>query len=403
MENALRNGEELRHQLSGLIQEGSLGLDIGPPRPDGDGGRGRWLILSPRPFLAGIQMTVGYFLLFGAIPYVMLRTSGELPPYLWPLLALQLYGALWSGWAAASTRLASRSVMNIIEAEVLPALSPRAVDAVSREIARRHTDARARWASFFLSWALGGGAAAIAGMLLYFDLPERFRPPVGWMVFWSLGWWVLYTTAAKVVMVSRFYEAFAIALAPDEAAGGRDEPLLFWPNAAGSSLVAGIAQVAKRMLLFWLLLAISIALILPFGGYVGEMIKLEYVDRWDAPLAGALKLGAVEGVNFVIAHLVGTALFSIGVGSLIFLRNEARLRRAARATTAMALRVIEREAGSLAGRNSLAKGEAKRIAELRTLHAEVAGGAPHRTFLLSGLSLIIPFVPLLSLLLNLLA
>ncbi len=372
--------EELKRQLHGLL-ESSLGLNIYPRLP-GLGEITSRFFLSLGPLVAGTQMAALYFLLFGALPWFVFRLWGEVPPSVWPLMVLQLYGAIWSGWATTSTRLASASITGVIERDVIPALSAPAVADISEALHRRYPGGTARWRLFGISWLLGAGAAAIAGILVYRDLPAAFRPAVGQIIWWSLGWTLLYTTAAKVVNVSRFYEIFAAALA-------RHNQELFRPNPAASTVIAGIALVAKRMLLFWFAIAISIALILPFGLCVVQLIAAD-----AAPGAG------IYDLRFVIAHLLGTAFFSIGVGSFIFLRNEARLRDAVQGASAVTLRAIEAEARRLQNQGSITAGERKRLAELRALHAEAASGGSYRTVLLSGLSLIIPFVPLITLLLS---
>lgn len=372
--------EELKRQLHGLL-ESSLGLNIYPRLPRLGEVTSRFS-LSSGPLVAGMQMAVLYFLFFGTLPWFVFRLSGEVPPSVWPLMVLQIYGAIWSGWATTSTRLASASITGVIERDMIPALSAPAIADISEALHVRYTGGTARWRLFGISWLLGAGAAAIAGILLYRDLPAAFTPDVREIIWWSLGWMLLYTTAAKVVNVSRFYEIFAAVLV-------RHDRELFQPNPAASSVIAGAALVAKRMLLFWFGIAISIALILPFGLGVVQLIAADV-----APGAG------IYDLRFVIAHLLGTAFFSIGVGSFIFLRTEARLRDAVQGASAAALRAIEAEARRLQDQGSITAGERKRLAELRALHAEAASGGSYRTFLLSGLSLIIPFVPLITLLLS---
>lgn len=393
--------KRLEGQLEYLLQ-GSLGLNIYPRLSDlariprltflsrwareaDSAGKPSRLALSDNALLAGIQLAALYFLFFGILPWFIFRRSGDISPAFWPLMVLQLYGALWAGWATTSTRIANRSVMAVIK-DIIPELSPEARKDVSDEIHRRSTP---WWRLLVVSWGLGAVAAAIAGYLVYHDLPARLRPSqweIGW---WCLGWTLLYTTSAKVVNVSRFYQIFAESFEEKQA--------LLWLNPAASFVVASTALVAKRMLLFWLAIAISIALILPFGLLVVELIRPE--NTLDSGLAD-LGPAQVQDLRFVVWHLVGTAFFSIGVGSLVFLRSEAALRRAARYASAAALRIIEKEVGNLQPARQLSELDLKRFAALRSLHADISEGGSYRTFVLSGLSLIIPFVPLLTLLLK---
>lgn len=321
-----------------------------------------------------------YLLFFAIMPLALswLAGDGKVPPTLWPLLVFQVYGAFWAGWAAMSTRIANRSIMDVAQ-DVIPSLSGPVLDRISRRLSRRYWP---RWRLLLISWAIGAAAASLAGVLLHNQLSGTDAPPAWQIVWWCVGWTILYTTSAKVVNVGRFHQIFAQSLSQNQA--------LFWPNASKSRVVAAIALIAKRMLLFWVAVAISIALILPFG----------LLADWIALGMPAGELGAtrIPLLSFTFWHLAGTAIFSIGGGSLVFLGTEAALRRAARREAAAALRIIEEETESLQNRRALTLPDIERLAKLRSLHAEVTEGGSYRTFVLTGLSVILPFVPLLSLL-----
>lgn len=327
-------------------------------------------------------MTGLYLFFFAIMPLALswLADGGKVPPSLWHLLAFQVYGAFWAGWAAMSTRIANRSIMDVAQ-DVIPSLSGPVLDRISRRLSRRYWP---RWRLLLISWAIGAAAASLAGVLLHNQLPGTAAPPAWQIVWWCVGWTILYTTSAKVVNVGRFHQIFAQSLSQDQA--------LFWPNAAKSHVLASIALIAKRMLLFWLAVAISIALILPFA------LLADWIASGMPP--GGPGATRIPLLSFTVWHLAGTAIFSIGGGSLVFLGTEAALRRAARREAAAALQIIEDEAEGLDKRGELAASDIERLAELRSLHADVAEGGSYRTFVLSGLSLIIPFVPLLTLLLK---
>lgn len=338
-------------------------------------------------------MAAIYVVFFAALPWLIVRYSGGDPFLTEPLIILQLYGALWSGWATASTRIASRSVTGTITNDLIPALSPEALAYVNGKLDRRYSGPAAKPRLLLLSWGIGTAAAAIAGTLFYGDLPEPFKPSVGQILWWCLGWTLLYTTAAKVVNVSRFYEIFADALA-----AGRQP--LFWLNAAESTVVEAIAKVGRQVLLFWLSIALSIALIVPFGLYSAWLFHGHLMHQaLTQSISDYPTLARFQG-SFMVAHLAGTAFFSIGIGSFVFLRTEAALRRAVGTASAAALRLIEGEVGLLLGKKLPAAPDRKRLSELRSLHTDVAKGGSRRTVLFSGLSLVIPFVPLLTLLLK---
>src|SRR3954452_11032803 len=125
MRNPAENYEE-RARLEALLDDllqGSLGLNIYPRLPSGKRLPGA-VALTSNAFLAGIQMTAVYFLFFGILPWFLFWQSGHIPSSLWPLFALQLYGAVWAGWATTSNRIVHRSVMDVIEQQIIPELSP---------------------------------------------------------------------------------------------------------------------------------------------------------------------------------------------------------------------------------------------------------------------------------------
>src|SRR5262249_25506712 len=84
------------------LLEGSLGLSILP----GPVSRARSLIRDD--YWAGLQIGLLYALFFCAIPWLLFIVSGA-PILKFPtsLFYFQVYGSFWSGWATASSRLAS--------------------------------------------------------------------------------------------------------------------------------------------------------------------------------------------------------------------------------------------------------------------------------------------------------
>lgn len=387
---------QLRERVKGQLQKLlgiSLGLNIYPPLPrlwgrvkSGPRPLARSVELLSLPngeLLAGFQMALVYFLGFGLLPWFVTALSDDSFRALRPLLVLQLYGALWAGWATTSTRLASRSIMDIVERDLLPSLSRMTLEQVSSKLASVYDGPKARLKLYAGSWTIGSAAAAISTWLVHRDLTPRFEPGTLDLLWWWMGWTLLYTTAAKVVISTRCFKAFAQALANQEDG-------LFWPSPASSSAIASVALVARRMLFFWFSIAVSIAMILPFGLYLVPVLEPEpFIQdtlRTRMPM-------------FVLAHLIGTALFSIGAGSVIFLQTEAKLKRAAQVASAAALRDLEKAVGT-PDEWTVSTKELDRLAQIKSLHADAAAGASYRVLALSGFSLIIPFVPVLTLLLK---
>jgi hypothetical protein len=374
--------EELKLRLDDLLEQ-SLGLNVFP-KISSNYLLG-WKIRLPRgPLSAGLAMAGFYLLAFFLLPWILFDRMSDESPSLEAALIFQLYGAVWSGWAAATTRIASRSVFSALTKEVIPRLSGAPTDWISGQLA---TPPYLRSRLLFASWAIGLFAAVIATSLLSYDIPML---PFRFLIWWAAGWALLYATAAKVVLVSRFYGLFAEALSRNSS-----DLYPLCPNR--SPLVVELTIVSRRMLLFWFGIMLSIALIIPFNLLAASRFNFFFVG---IGIFGGANRMAIGTSRFVIAHLVGTAVFSIGVGTFVFLRSEAALRRAVRSAANAQLQPIENEVNALLA-NGFDIDLAKRLSELNALHADVAAGGSYRAAVIGGVSLILPFIPLILLILKL--
>jgi|GEM_PF-7120902 len=316
-------------------------------------------------------MALWYLTLFVALPWLVF----EADPSLRPMLVFQVYGAFWAGWAAMTTRLASAAVYDILDSRVIDRLSDAAALWVDQQLDAKQY---ARPHLLISAWMVGIIGAATAAALLAGDLSGIPLPALLW---WALGWALLYATAAKVVLVGRFYTLFAEAVA-------RHPEMLFPLHPSRSPMVTSLALVAKRMLAFWVGIAVATALIIPFAFNALPDSAVFAIYGFELPAS-----------QFVLAHLAITSVFSIGVGSYMFLRSEAALRRAVWCTAERCLLLIEQEVKSrLEG--GLGEDRVKRLAELDALHAEVAAGGVYRALIGAGISIFIPFVPLIGLVLK---
>jgi hypothetical protein len=310
-----------------------------------------------------------YSTVFVLLPWLATDASAALKP----LLIFQLYGALWCGWAAMTTRFTSAAVSDTLNCRVIDRLSERGATWVHAQLASPRFARRRILTS---AWAIGIFGSATATTLLSLDVADL---PVGALLWWALGWALLYATAAKVVLVARFYPLFAEAIA-------REPEMLFPLHPARSPLVASIALVGKRMLLFWFGIAASTAAVIPFALIAPDPTN-------------PTTIGALTATRFVVAHLAITSIFSIGVGSYMFLRSEAALRRGTRAAADVQLFRIEQEAKALLA-GDIGPEQPKRLMELNALHAEIANGGAYRALTVGALSLVVPFVPLIALVLK---
>ncbi|NIJ19123.1 hypothetical protein FHS95_000792 [Sphingomonas naasensis] len=362
--------QQLDDELASIL-DGGLGLAVFPRVV-----LARWEALRPdavrtSAIWRGGQIFAGYLVFFCAVPWLAgLLLPGFVPSR--PLLALQIYGAFWAGWSTITATLASDAVLRILRRDVLPRLSETACAAIREELRLRYRPGALR----LQSWIIAIAAAGLAGLLV-----RRPDLPLPELVWWCCGWAILFATAAKVVATATFYRLFPPWLV--DALGTR-----LWLDPARSELVEAIARIGRIILLFWVGIAFSIALILPAG-----------ID-WTRPQALLLDPTTKW---FVTVEVPLTGFFSIGVGVLIFLAAESALRRAAQTLQLRALERIDAEAGARIARiDTLTTDDLKQVAELRALHASLAAGGSYRSLFVSALSVLLPFVPLFTLLVTML-
>jgi hypothetical protein len=204
---AMTPHQRLEKRVTDLL-EGSLGLSIlpGSATPATPSGK---RFLFPDNYWAGLYIGLAYALAFCAFPWLLSRlTHASFLEFSWPLFFLQIYGSFWSGWATASTRIASSSILKTIKSSIIPELSAETAEAIYQNLTRRFERARL----LYVSYGLAILCAAAAGGLIYYDAPMDAKPPIGVIVWWSFGWWILFATAAKVVNVGCFYRVFAAHL-----------------------------------------------------------------------------------------------------------------------------------------------------------------------------------------------
>jgi hypothetical protein len=364
------------------IERGSMGLNVLPPIRT-------WVrvhVLLPiltwlgvrdpaaanrmtNPWRAGLAVVVAYIVIFIGLPYLVYSILVYCRPhdlklnFNHGLYALQLYGALWAGWATVSTNIVVRSLCRTIRTEIAPRLQDQTSKAITRWIRANF----ARRAVLCRCWAVGVLCSIIAGVLIFGDLPNLTRAEV---TFWSLGWCLLFATSTGVVIVGRFYSAFAAHLDQEVAS-------LYPIDPTQSSLLRSVDSLGQRMLLFWFLIAVSIALI--------------YVPK-------TLLVLELSSSRFIIVEVALAGFFSIGVGTWVFLGTQVAIRHAAWSATDPVLRVIEaKTAAKLAGQTELPDEEGwKELARLEEWHTKIASSLSVRSRILSVLSLVLPFIPLVS-------
>ena len=159
------------------IERDSMGLNVLPPIPTWVrvhvllpmtwwGVRGRADVNRvTNPWRAGLAIVVTYIVVFIGLPYLVYSTLVYFRPhdlklnFNHGLYALQLYGALWAGWATVSTNIVARSLCRTIRIEIAPRLQDQTSKALTRWIRANF----ARRAVLCRSWAVGVLCSIIAG------------------------------------------------------------------------------------------------------------------------------------------------------------------------------------------------------------------------------------------------
>jgi hypothetical protein len=228
---------------------------------------------------------------------------------------------------------------------------------------------------------IGGFAATIAGVLVDADLGGGEQKLE--IAFWSLGWFLLFTTSANVVINAQFYGAFSRHAV-------REAGRLFGPDPSRSSLIRSLSSLGQIMLMFWFGIAFSVALIVPVA--VGDWSTLDH--WWKLPRQIPEIYHSVGPLGlFVAMYLAVTGIFSIGLGTVVFLAHESSIRRAVNEAINIALRPIETASIRLIGEGDMSsERDRKQLEELSALHAAIASSGSYRSAIVSFISLALPLI-----------
>lgn len=339
-------------------------------------------------FSFSVRVIVGMGLLFCGIPVVFgLYSPG--------VLTLAVYGVLWSGWCAGTAVLTSRLVSDIIERRILPYLPDRACAELAADIETRFP----KWRRLLVTWGIGCTAATVAVWLIHGDqalMRIDADHEVSWQAIaflWWPEWVILFSAAASVAQVSTFYR-----LLPRHLTAGLAQSLRLDP--ANAALVQAMASVARVILVFWLGIGLSVAILLPASTW-----------DWANAFPAASPPDSISSLYwrlaypprtipwFVMIEVTVTSCCSLGLGVVVFLFAESDLRSAAREARLATLEKIEAEAGVLlANLGTLDDGRLKRLNDLRSLQSSLAAVTPYRSIIYSALSVLLPFLPLAGLL-----
>jgi hypothetical protein len=295
------------------------------------------------------------------------------------LLWLSVYSSLYMAWAVTLARLTSRKIERKLQNDVVPSLSSETCKHIDAELRQRFPSSRVTAISALI---------AISGTLLsIFWLDAETQAHWGQILWWAPGWILLFFTAARVTNVARFYGVFAENL-------GRERPKFYAIEPADSVLVRDISSVGRTMLLFWIGISLSIAILMLFAawpdGHLGTVKSVrDYVK---------LPLGP-----FALTVVPISITFSFFLATWVFLRSENAIAAAVAAVSRATLVSIETTMHDLIGRiTKLDEAESKQLASLRELHGAVVKAGTYRSFFLRAISVAMSLVGPVTLLAKLL-
>jgi hypothetical protein len=255
---------------------------------------------------------VSYAIVFCGLPWILFRDSG-------PLFWLSVWASCYFAFAAAIARVTSSSILKVIENSILPDLSETDLAAVDEDLARRFDIRKVSIVAVVVALV----ATAVSAVVLHYDL-MRHCPAESSASFWQIAWlccgyFLLYFTAARATYVARFYGTFANHLKIDS-------DRLYALDPAHSRQVVHIASVGQRILLFWFGIVCAVATLYPL---------FYRCFPW-----------------FVIFVVPVASFFSVGFGTIIFLKSEEDIRSVVKKVSRATLNALEKEIEELFSRRS---------------------------------------------------
>jgi hypothetical protein len=327
-----------------------------------------------RPLAQALRLLILYALVWAGAEALALAMARPTHPQ--SVAVLAWFGCLLfiRAWIARHTTV---HLTQTIEQDILPYASSGFLESVAAEIERRNSRVRR------IVWPLlAAGACAVAALVAFtFDLKNdaglpldlkdkttlAFTSPQSWfgILLMVYGFFL----SARSAGAAGFYIAFAERLEIEPSDG------FFVLGAADSPLVQGLAKLGSQVLIFWavIFLAIlsSVLLALPWLGDHGLGQASKFVMLF-VPLAGFITLG---------------------MGSLVYLRSEAKIRAALRSFTENQAAVLQERMNTLldplAGR--IPHDEAE-IARLTEWHDRILAGGRYGSRVGTAVSIALPLL-----------
>jgi hypothetical protein len=280
-------------------------------------------------------------------------------------------------WIARHT---TAGLKQTIEHHILPYASPAFLEAVTADLERRNA-----W-EWRIGWPiLAALACAVAGIAAFASdltatvqgdtktvVAAALASPQSW--FGILAMFFGFLVSARSVGAAGFYIAFAERLEIETSAGA------FVLGAADSPLVQGLAKLGSQVLVFWVLIFLAIL--------SSTVLALPWLDEY-----GLAQGRPGRNSMFLMFFVPLAGSITLGIGSLVYLRSEAKIRAALRSFTERQMANLQQRMNALldplAGR---IPADGAEIARLSDWHDRIRAGGRYGSRVGTAVSIALPFL-----------
>ncbi len=322
-----------------------------------------------RPHVHAWRMLVLYLLAWGAAEAVGWMVEAKLHARLISVLA---YGGLYFSARAYISSYTTIRVKATIEKDIIPYASAALLEAVAADLECRVNPVRRIIRPMLVALLCAAAGIIAFAQDLGVSRAEVVAPAP---LFAILLFFFSFVISARSAGAAGFYTSFAERLETEPSDN------FFVLGAADSPLVEGLAKLASQVLVFWALIFVailsSLALALPWPG----------------------DFGFERNSYFLIVFIPVAGFVTLGMGSLVYLRSEAKIRSALRSFTERQAAVLQQRINALldplAGR---IPADASEIEQLIQWHDRILAGGRYGSRLGTAVSIALPFIlPAISL------
>lgn len=315
------------------------------------------------PLFVTIEWLIAYPLVWGLIAF-LLPSYGPSQPQ---LVSLLCWGACYFAAGIYLSHAATARILETARLDILPHVSEEYAAAVAADIERR--DHR--------GWliVLPLAVAAISVPVALYTVGLGLKPPVaatgrfysGELLIFAISYFVYFYAAAAAVVAARFHSVFAGQLHLEASR-------FYVLRAADSPLVRGLAKLSGQVLAFWAMIFLAIVSIMLLA-----LVPGAYRVPLNSPLLSVL--------------VPVTGFFSLGLGTLVYLRTEANIRATLNRFTAAQVRPLQERSNLLLRPvDGLIPADPAEVERLAQWQERILAGGQYGSRAGAGLSIALPLI-----------